>query len=86
MYMLYQQLRSSAFAGFGVISILIPVTMFMKKRMMELTKKNMEFKDKRLKKTNEILNAIKVFKVCSISIFGHYFGRVGCPSLPALLP
>ncbi|XP_046577414.1 multidrug resistance-associated protein 1-like [Haliotis rubra] len=63
LYLLYQFLGASMFAGMAVLFVLLPVngitTLLWKKFQAEL----MEQKDKRMKITNEVLSGIKILKL-----------------------
>ena len=60
---LYLELGVSAFAGLGVLLLLIPANVWGGKKGEELQDKQMEKKDERIKIMTEILNGIKVIKL-----------------------
>uniref|UniRef100_A0A182NES5 ABC-type glutathione-S-conjugate transporter n=1 Tax=Anopheles dirus TaxID=7168 RepID=A0A182NES5_9DIPT len=62
-YLLYELLGPAVFAGLGVMVIMIPITGFIATRMRDLQVEQMEIKDERVKKMNEILGGIKVLKL-----------------------
>ena len=62
-YMLYQLLGYSAFAGVGIIILIVPITFVITKIYREIVTVNMKLKSERLKKTGEVLSAIKIFKL-----------------------
>ncbi|KAF3987062.1 hypothetical protein FT663_04617 [Candidozyma haemuli var. vulneris] len=62
---LYKLLGNSTWAGFGVILVLSPISSVMGFSLASLFKAQMEYKDKRIKLTSEILNSIKSLKLYS---------------------
>ena len=63
MYMLYQILGPSVFAGLAVMIILIPVNGFIAAFTRKLHLKLMKQKDVRVKKMNELLQGMKILKL-----------------------
>uniref|UniRef100_A0A914W5V4 Uncharacterized protein n=1 Tax=Plectus sambesii TaxID=2011161 RepID=A0A914W5V4_9BILA len=62
--MIYQMLGAAAtFAGIGILSLLIPMTIVIVRWQKKLSTQGMKSKDERLKLMNEILNGIKVLKL-----------------------
>lgn len=59
---MYQQLGPSCFASLGAFILLSPFVAFITSKLMKLQEVMMEFKDKRTKLMNEILNGIKIIK------------------------
>uniref|UniRef100_A0A182J6S8 ABC-type glutathione-S-conjugate transporter n=1 Tax=Anopheles atroparvus TaxID=41427 RepID=A0A182J6S8_ANOAO len=62
-YLLYELLGAAVFAGLGVMVVMIPITGFIATRMRDLQVEQMQIKDERVKKMNEILSGIKVLKL-----------------------
>ncbi|XP_058507568.1 canalicular multispecific organic anion transporter 1 [Solea solea] len=60
---LWVELGPSAFAGFGVMILLVPINALLASRARTIQIDNMKFKDGRLKIMNEILNGIKILKL-----------------------
>ena len=65
MILLYNQLGWSAFAGLATCIILIPANIWAQKLVRGATIANMTLKSKRVKKTTEMLNGMKVMKLYS---------------------
>ncbi|XP_055546953.1 multidrug resistance-associated protein 1-like [Wyeomyia smithii] len=63
LYLLYEILGPSVFAGLGVMVIMIPITGFVTKKLEGLQVEQMRIKDERVKKMNEILSGVKVLKL-----------------------
>jgi len=63
LYYLYGLLGGAAFAGFGLLSLLGPVMMFMSKKMKVVSRAVMERRDKRGRLTAEAVGAIRLVKV-----------------------
>lgn len=61
-FMLWMQLQWSAFAGLGVMVLLIPVNIVIASKMRSIHTKLMDFKDQRVKLISEILFGIKGIK------------------------
>eukprot|EP00158_Paraphelidium_tribonemae_P007083 Partr_v1_DN28105_c1_g1_i1_m55327 putative ATP-binding cassette, sub-family C (CFTR MRP), member len=77
LYLLYQTLGPSIFAGLGVMILMIPVNGVTAVYMQRLQKKQMTNKDNRMKAMDEILNGIKVIKLFAWeSIFVRKVGVV----------
>ena len=65
MVLLYNQLGWSAFAGLAVCILLIPANIWAQGLVRKTTIANMQLKQKRVKKTTEMLNGMKVMKLYS---------------------
>ena len=63
MFLLYQELGASMFAGFAILIIILPLNAIFASFFKKLQTKQMEYKDERVKIINEILNGIKVIKL-----------------------
>lgn len=63
LYLLYQQLGTSSFAGVGVMILLIVLNGFTGQRFKTITGILMKQKDKRMRLMSEILQGIKVLKL-----------------------
>nr|CAG8546500.1 7537_t:CDS:10 [Entrophospora candida] len=63
LYLLYETMGASIFAGVGVMLMMLPVNAFLAGKMRTLQKKQMVNKDERIRLMNEILNGIKVIKL-----------------------
>ena len=63
MFLLYQELGASIFPGLAVLIIIMPLNAISASFLKKLQTKKMEYKDKRVKIINEILNGIKVIKL-----------------------
>ena len=63
MFLLYQELGASMFAGFAILIIIMPLNAIFASFLKKLQTKQMEYKDERVKIINEILNGIKVIKL-----------------------
>jgi ABC-type multidrug transport system fused ATPase/permease subunit len=63
LYFLYGAIGASAFAGLGVMILMIPVNAVIASRTRRLQKEQMGNKDSRIKLMNEILNGMKVIKL-----------------------
>ena len=63
MFLLYQELGASIFAGLAILIIILPLNAIFASFMKKLQTKQMEHKDERVKIINEILNGIKVIKL-----------------------
>ncbi|XP_074648822.1 multidrug resistance-associated protein 1-like isoform X2 [Tubulanus polymorphus] len=61
--LLYQELGASAFAGLGVIVLLIPINAYIASKARKLQVGQMIHKDSRLKTMNEVLNGMKILKL-----------------------
>jgi len=53
-------LSYAVFAGLALMIIVIPLNAILVKKMQDISTKNMDLKDQRIKLMNEILNGIKV--------------------------
>ncbi|XP_062549077.1 multidrug resistance-associated protein 1-like [Armigeres subalbatus] len=62
-YLLYEILGPSIFAGLGMMVVMIPITGVIANKLHGLEVKQMEIKDERVKKMNEILSGMKVLKL-----------------------
>ncbi|XP_053694450.1 multidrug resistance-associated protein 1-like [Sabethes cyaneus] len=62
-YLLYEILGPSVFAGLGVMVVMIPLTGYIASKMKNLQVEQMRIKDERVKKMNEILSGVKVLKL-----------------------
>ena len=62
-FLLYQELGYSAFAGVLVLLLVMPFNTVVSTRMESSQKKQMKRKDERVKSMNEILNGMKVIKL-----------------------
>ena len=62
-YLLWHELGLAAIASLGLMAIIIPLNIISGGKVAKYQKKNMEMKDERVKKMNEILNGIKVLKL-----------------------
>lgn len=63
LYFLWQQLGPSVLAGVAVMVLLIPFNGFVATRARKIQVHNMEYKDGRIKITNEVLSGIKALKM-----------------------
>ncbi|XP_050416421.2 multidrug resistance-associated protein 1-like [Patella vulgata] len=63
LYMLYQSLGASIFAGLGVMILLMPLNAFIATKLRKYQMAQMKLKDQRIKLMNEVLNGIKVLKL-----------------------
>ena len=63
MFLLYQELGASIFAGLAILIIIMPLNAIFASFLKKLQTKQMEYKDERIKIINEILNGIKVIKL-----------------------
>ena len=62
-YLLWNQLGVATIAGITVMILLIPVNAYFSRKIRLIHNEVMNFKDKRIKLMNEILNGIKVLKL-----------------------
>jgi len=62
LYLLYDTIGYSMFAGFGVIFIMLPIVAFCVFTTMRSTQGRMTISDRRIKLTNEILQGIRIVK------------------------
>ncbi|XP_053694487.1 multidrug resistance-associated protein 1-like [Sabethes cyaneus] len=62
-YLLYEILGPSVFAGLAVMVVMVPITGFITKKLEGLQVEQMRIKDERVKKMNEILSGVKVLKL-----------------------
>ncbi|QLG74461.1 hypothetical protein HG535_0G03440 [Zygotorulaspora mrakii] len=60
---LYSFLGKAIFAGLATMAVMIPINTLISKRVKKLYKTQMEYKDSRLKTTNEIIGSIKSIKL-----------------------
>eukprot|EP00936_MAST-01D_sp_MAST-1D-sp1_P000713 g713.t1 len=65
LYLLQAQVGPSAFAGLGILIALMPVNTWVAKKQMAYTKSVMEARDKRVKLMNEIVQGVRVVKLCA---------------------
>ena len=63
MFLLYQELGASMFAGLAIFIIILPLNAIFTSFLEKFQIKQMEHKDERVKIINEILNGIKVIKL-----------------------
>ncbi|XP_043545107.1 ATP-binding cassette sub-family C member 9-like isoform X1 [Chiloscyllium plagiosum] len=63
--LLYMQLGYSALIGASIVIMLIPLQYFISKRFTSIQRKTMECSDDRIKKSNEMLQSIKLLKLYS---------------------
>ncbi|XP_072323664.1 ATP-binding cassette sub-family C member 9-like isoform X2 [Scyliorhinus torazame] len=63
--LLYNQLGYSALIGVSTIVVLIPIQYFISKRFVSIQRRTMEYSDERIKKSNEMLQSIKLLKLYS---------------------
>ncbi|XP_048451624.1 ATP-binding cassette sub-family C member 8-like [Rhincodon typus] len=63
--LLYTQLGYSALIGVSIIIVLIPLQYFISKQFASIQRKTMEYTDERIKKSNEMLQSIKLLKLYS---------------------
>ncbi|XP_025835574.1 probable multidrug resistance-associated protein lethal(2)03659 [Agrilus planipennis] len=76
-YIIYLQIGVSAFAGVGFLVFLIPVQAVLGKLAARIRAKTAIMTDKRLKLTQEVLNAIKVVKVYTLeNLFMKKLGQI----------
>lgn len=61
-FMLYQLLGPSCFAGLGIFVVLGPIIGWISSKLIKFQSKVMTFKDERTKLMNEILNGIRIIK------------------------
>ena len=64
-YFLWQYLGPSSLAGLVIIVILIPIEGVISRKLKQLNIRNLENKDRRIKTMNEVLEGIKVIKLCA---------------------
>ncbi len=62
LYLLYQQVGASVFAGLGFMILMVPLNIFLMKRLSVYQRLIMMNKDKRLKIMSEILNGMRIIK------------------------
>ncbi|CAL8256487.1 unnamed protein product [Lota lota] len=60
---LWLELGPSVLAGLAIMVLMVPINGFLATKARKLQIKNMEYKDKRLKIMNEILNGMKILKL-----------------------
>ena len=65
LWLLYGIVGPAAFAGLGVLILLMPLNTFVAKKQMRLTKATMEARDRRVKLTNEVVVGVRVVKLCA---------------------
>ena len=65
LWLLYGIVGPAAFAGLGVLVLLMPLNTFVAKKQMRLTKATMEARDRRVKLTNEVVVGVRVVKLCA---------------------
>ncbi|XP_059501849.1 ATP-binding cassette sub-family C member 8-like isoform X2 [Stegostoma tigrinum] len=63
--LLYMQLGYSALIGVSIVVVLIPLQYFISKQFASIQRKTMEYTDERIKKSNEMLQSIKLLKLYS---------------------
>ncbi|XP_063398260.1 multidrug resistance-associated protein 1-like isoform X1 [Mytilus trossulus] len=63
LYFLYQTVGASAFAGFGILILLLPVNGVVMGKIHGLQGEQMKQKDNRVKLLSEVLNGIKILKL-----------------------
>eukprot|EP00300_Choanocystis_sp_HF-7_P014604 c18745_g1_i2.p1 GENE.c18745_g1_i2~~c18745_g1_i2.p1 ORF type:complete len:1536 (+),score=408.64 c18745_g1_i2:44-4651(+) len=63
LYLLYQQMGVSSFAGVGILVLLMPINAVLARKQAALTRKTMEARDKRIKTINEIMSGIRIVKM-----------------------
>uniref|UniRef100_UPI00398F0A29 ATP-binding cassette sub-family C member 8-like isoform X2 n=1 Tax=Pristiophorus japonicus TaxID=55135 RepID=UPI00398F0A29 len=63
--LLYMQLGYSALIGISIVLLLAPLQYFISKRFAFIQKRTMECSDERIKKSNEMLQSIKLLKLYS---------------------
>ncbi|XP_067888123.1 ATP-binding cassette sub-family C member 9-like [Heterodontus francisci] len=63
--LLYMQLGYSALIGVSIVIILVPLQYFISKRFASIQRTTIEYSDERIKKSNEMLQSIKLLKLCS---------------------
>lgn len=63
LYFLYQTVGVSAFAGFGILILLLPVNGVVMGKIHGLQGEQMKQKDNRVKLLSEVLNGIKVISL-----------------------
>ncbi|XP_046577415.1 multidrug resistance-associated protein 1-like [Haliotis rubra] len=63
LYLLYQSLGASMFAGMAVLLVLLPVNVVAVFMLRKYQAELMQYKDKRMKIMNEVLNGIKILKL-----------------------
>ena len=61
--LLYGQLGASAFAGLGIMVLLMPVNIGIGRKQVKFTRAVMGSRDKRVKLTNEVLQGVRVLKL-----------------------
>ena len=62
-YLLWLQLGLAALASLGLMALIVPLNVLAGRFIAKYQKLNMNMKDERVKKMNEILNGIKVLKL-----------------------
>lgn len=63
LYFLWQLLGVASLSGVGVMILLIPINSFLIRKLRTLQVKQMQYKDKRAKLTNEVLCGIRTLKL-----------------------
>ena len=63
MVMLYNELGVASFVGVAVLLVVTPLNVWGSKKGQDFETKHMEFRDRRMKDMNELLNGIKVLKM-----------------------
>lgn len=70
LYFLFEILKGySVLAGVGVMVIMIPINIIIAKNERACSRKLMSKKDSRIKEMNEVLNGMKVLKLCVVFVW-----------------
>jgi hypothetical protein len=64
-YLLFEEIQWAAFAGIGVMLVLMPINISVAKKQQKFTRETMQRRDKRVKLTNEVLQGIRIVKMFS---------------------
>jgi ABC-type multidrug transport system fused ATPase/permease subunit len=71
-YLLFAEIQWAAFAGMGVMIILMPINIKVAKKQQKFTRETMQRRDKRVKLTNEVLQGIRIVKMFSWCVLRQY--------------
>eukprot|EP00935_MAST-01C_sp_MAST-1C-sp1_P001881 g1881.t1 len=73
--LLWVEIGPAAFAGIGVMVILLPTNVWVAKKQQKFTRETMQRRDKRVKLTNEVLQGIRIVKLFAWE--GSFIEKVG---------